>query len=415
MSLELTQIEQNMLAGEHGFAARKSMEILVALAKIYAADRMIPVSSVQVAGVSYDNLGDAGLEFIETMADGGGKARVLTTLNPAGIDIQDWQRLGVDEQFAKKQKQILTAFARMNVITTCTCTPYLAGNLPHYGEHIAWAESSAVCYANSVIGARTNREGGPSALASAITGVTPQYGLHLTHHRKPDLCVEVTDKPDHSSEQLATSWFGALGKIIGQELERKAAKHIPLIRGLPGASLEELKSFCASIATYGGVGLFHIEGITPEADLFEHPQDILRIEAGAVDQMAEAMRQITSTEVDFINLGCPHLSIKEIAYIAHRLEGHSVNREFWITTARTTKQISDMMGYTQIIEQSGVKFAADTCCIVAPIKGKYHALATDSAKACYYGYAKNAFDIYFNSLDDILNLAIQDANREQSA
>jgi len=170
--MQLNSEERAMLDGGYGRATRKAMQILSTLGDIYGAGRMAPVTSVQIAGVSYDNLGEAGLQFLTEMAEGGGRALVLTTLNPAGMDIENWQALGIDPEFAENQQRVIQAFERMGVITTCSCTPYLAGNLPHFREHIAWAESSAVCYANSVIGARTNREGGPSALAAALTGRT---------------------------------------------------------------------------------------------------------------------------------------------------------------------------------------------------------------------------------------------------
>jgi predicted aconitase len=163
--MRLTPEQNEMLDGSQGRATRKAMQILVALGEIYGAERMIPVSSVQIAGVSYDNLGEAGLQFLSEMADGGGKVRVQTTLNPAGMDIENWHSLGIQPDFAEQQGRVLEAYSRMGVTTTCTCTPYLTGNLPLFGEHIAWSESSAVCYANSVLGARSNREGGPSALA----------------------------------------------------------------------------------------------------------------------------------------------------------------------------------------------------------------------------------------------------------
>ncbi|MFB0523839.1 MAG: aconitase X, partial [Candidatus Bathyarchaeia archaeon] len=169
MKMKLTPEEQGMLSGKHGKAARKSMEILTTLGEIFDAEYMVYVYGVQIAGVSYANLGEAGLEFLSEIAEDG-KVRVLTTLNPAGMDRENWRALGIDEEFAENQNRVIDAFAKMGVITTCSCTPYLIGNAPHYGQHLAWAESSAVCYANSVIGARTNREGGPSALASAITG-----------------------------------------------------------------------------------------------------------------------------------------------------------------------------------------------------------------------------------------------------
>ncbi len=399
--MKLASEEQAMLAGEHGPATRKAMEILTTLGKIYGAERMIPVTSVQVSGVSYANLGEAGLEFLAELADGGGKCRVLTTLNPAGMDVENWQALGIDKAFAASQKRVIEAFARMGAITTCSCTPYLFGNSPHFGEHIAWAESSAVCYANSVIGARTNREGGPSALAAALTGRTPAYGYHLAENRQPAVTVMV------EGEIVENSDFGALGKAIGQRLEASGQRAVPYIQGLEQASVEQLKSFCASIATYGGAALFHMAGVTPEAAQVALPAETVSISPAEIEQAHQSMNDATPEEVDFVSLGCPHLSIKEIARIAELLAGQKVTKEFWITTARPTKQMADMMGYTEIIEASGAKFATDTCCVVAPIKGRFKALVTDSAKACYYAYAKNQFKTVLKPFDEVVLEALK--------
>ena len=180
----LTREQERILEGEYGEVMERSLRLLVKLGEIYGADRMIPVSSVQVAGVSYKSIGDPGLEFLEDLAAGGTRVRVLTTLNPAGMDLIDWRKLGVPLDFAAKQLKIIEAFRRMGAAMTITCTPYLAGNLPRFAEHIAWSESSAVSFANSVIGARTNREGGPSALAAAICGVTPN-SVSYTHLTLP--------------------------------------------------------------------------------------------------------------------------------------------------------------------------------------------------------------------------------------
>lgn len=415
--MELTQEQSRILEGKQGRATRKAMEILAALGEIYGAGRMLPVSSVQIAGVSYDNLGEAGLQFLNEMADGGGRVRVLTTLNPAGMDVENWQALGIEPDFAENQMRVLEAFRRMGVVTTCTCTPYLSGNLPHYGEHIAWAESSAVCYANSVIGARSNREGGPSALAAALTGVTPAYGMHLDENRRADVVVEVPPPPAcRQTEQEnppppvssgATAWFGALGKAIGERLQERGGRPVPYITGIESASLEELKSFCASIATYGGAALFHMQGVTPEAGMVDVPDKLIRVSAEQVSAASGSMSGATPGEVDFVSLGCPHLSIREIARIAELLDGRHVVKEFWITTARPVKQIADRMGYTSIIEASGAKFAVDTCCVVAPIKGRFKALATDSAKACYYAVGKNGFKTRILAFDEVVRAAVE--------
>ncbi len=409
----LTPAEQSLFNGDSGPAVRKAMEILVALGTIYGAERLIPVTSVQISGVSYDNLGDAGLEFLAEMAAGGGRARVLTTLNPAGMDIENWQSLGISPEFAERQQQVITAFTRMGVTPTCTCTPYLVGNLPHFGEHIAWAESSAVCFANSVIGARTNREGGPSALAASLTGLTPAYGYHLELNRRPSFTVRV------QTPLSTTHEFGALGIVVGRQIEKSGRKPVPYIQGVHSATLEQLKSFCASLATFGGAALFHMEGITPEAGLFSPPSEVITISRPDIELPIQSQisqspnpqspntHSPTAQLSPLYSLGCPHLSIQEIAALARLLEGRHLRREFWITTARTTKEIADRIGYTRLIEEAGALFAADTCCVVAPIGGRFSTLVTDSAKACYYASSKHHFATRLLSFEQVVEEALK--------
>ena len=395
--MKLNQEEKDMLEGKFGKATQKSMEILTTLGEIFEAEDLIEVYGVQIAGVSYANLGEAGLEYLTEMAEDG-KVKVLTTLNPAGMDRENWQILGIDKEFAINQNRAIDAFAKMGIITTCSCTPYLIGNAPHYGQHIAWAESSAVCYSNSVIGARTNREGGPSALAAALTGRTPNYGYHLEKNRHGQVLVSV-NAPVHGTDE-----FGVLGKIIGDKLV-ELGKKIPYITGIPSATIEELKSFCASVATYGGTALFHMEGITPEYNKYPKPSDVrFEINQNKLDS-ARAELIDDGIEIDFVSIGCPHASIHEIANLAKLLEGKEVKKEFWITTARPTKKIADEAGYTKIIEDAGAKFAADTCCVVAPIKGRFKGIMVDSAKACYYGRAKNKFKVKIGTIEQCVEEA----------
>jgi predicted aconitase len=394
--MHLTPEEHALLAGENGPAAQKAMQILATLGRIYGAERMIPVRSVQIAGVSYDNLGEAGLTWLAEMAAGGGRAQVFTTLNPAGMDVENYQQLGIPEDFAENQRRVLAVFEGMGVVTTCSCTPYLFGNLPRFGEHIAWSESSAVCYANSVLGARTNREGGPSALAAALTGRTPTYGYHLDVNRRPSLHVEVQAQLRENPD------FGALGKAIGDTLQSRGGDRVPYITGVEAASLENLKSFCASLATFGGAALFHMPGITPEADHFAPPPQTMTITQNDLDLAKASLNNAEPGEIDFLSLGCPHLTLAEIQHIAQALAGKQVTKEFWITTSRPVKGMADRMGYTAVIEGAGAKFATDTCCVVAPIKGRFKALATDSAKACYYASAKNGSKTRLLSFDEVI-------------
>jgi len=391
----LTEKEQRMLDGAEGYAVQKSMEILVALGDIYGAKSLIKVGSVQVAGVSYSNLGDAGLEFLNELAKDG-KVKVLTTLNPAGMDLENWRNLGISPEFAEKQNLVIDAFKKMGILVSCTCTPYLIGNLPLYGEHVAWSESSAVTFANSVIGAKTNKEGGPSALAAAFVGKTPCYGLHLDENRVPDVHVQV------KAELSKLSDWGALGYAIGKKAENK----IPYITGVKTADLDELKSFCASVVTYGAKPLFYIKGVTPASEQQTQPKETVSIERADIKNAYDNINDEV-TDIELVCVGCPHCSINEIAKVAELLKGKKVDEgtEFWVATSRAAKQLADKRGYTEVIEAAGAKFACDTCMAVAPLKGRFKSLATTSAKGCYYS-RQNGMKTKMGSIEECVEAAV---------
>ncbi len=391
--MRLTSEEKEMLSGRQGYAAKKSMEILVALGEIYGAQRLIPVTSVQVSGVSYKNLGDAGIEFLSELAQDG-KARVKTTLNPAGMDLVSWKTLGINDEFAEKQLEVIEVYRRLGIEITCTCTPYLAGNEPKLREHIAWSESSAVAYANSALGARTNREGGPSALAATLTGRTPLYGYHLDVNRHPTLTVDVSVKLRGMED------FSAMGYCVG----RIVKNGVPFFRGVGKTGLEELKALSAALASSGGVALFHLEGVTPESGEDYQPTEVVPFTATDLEETsAELDDQGTP---DFICIGCPHCSIDEIAIIAKLLKGRKVTRELWVCCSREVKRRSDVKGYSRVIEASGAKFACDTCMVVAPIESMgFKVVATNSAKACHYLRNMN-LQVRFWSLSKCVSAAV---------
>ena len=393
--MQLTKQEKKMLDGAEGYAVRKSMEILVALGEIYGAKSLIKVGSVQVAGVSYSNLGDAGLEFLNELAKDG-KIKVLTTLNPAGMDLENWRNLGISPEFAEKQNLVIDAFQRMGILVSCTCTPYLIGNLPLYGEHVAWSESSAVTFANSVIGAKTNKEGGPSALAAAFVGKTPCYGLHLDENRVPDIHVEM------KAELTKLSDWGALGYAIGKKAENK----ISYVTGIKSVDLDELKSFCASVVTYGAKPLFYMKGVTPGAELQVQPKETVTIEQADIKNAYDCINDQV-TDIELVCVGCPHCSVNEIAKVAEMLKGKKVaeGTEFWVATSRTTKQLADKRGYTQTIEDAGAKFACDTCMAVAPLRGRFKSLATTSAKGCFYS-RQNLMKTKMGSIEECVAAAV---------
>jgi hypothetical protein len=392
----LTKEEEEMFVGEKGEGIQKAMEIIVALGKIYNAEKLVRVNSVQVAGVSYKNLGDAGIEFLEEWARKGGRVSVRTTLNPAGMDLENWKRLGFKEEFAKKQLMVIDAFKKMGIAPVCSCTPYLIGNLPKFGEHIAWSESSAVAFSNSVIGARTNREGGPSALAAAISGRTACYGFHLNENRKADFVFNVTCEVNDFSD------FGALGNMIGKIVKNK----VPYILGIKDPNQDNLKVLGASMAASGAVALFHIDKITPEAKMKNMIND--SAERIAIDSLKEGYDSLNSdvNDIDFVSIGCPHASVDELKKIAELLKGKTIKAELWITTSKNVNERAK--NYVKIIEQSGGKVLNDTCLVVAPVEDfGFKNLATNSGKAAFYAPTHSKLNVRFGSLEQCINAAIK--------
>jgi predicted aconitase len=407
-----------MLAGDQGPGVQKAMEIVVALGKIYGAQDLVPVSSVQVSGVSYKNLGDAGLAFLRQWAAQGARARVPTTLNPAGMDLDGWHRQGIQEAFARKQKEVIAAYAAMDVTTTCSCTPYFLGHEPGFGEHLAWAESSAVSYANSVLGARTNREGGPSALAAAITGRTARYGLHLEANRMANCVVDVR------CAARSVADYGALGYTVGHRVRQG----IPLFRhlaeplltlkqdfglqvyqstGLPDAAVDRLKALGAAMAASGAVGLYHVEGITPEAirgDVVAPGAERLAIES--LDEAYAALNG-PAEAIDFVGIGCPHASLDEIRHITQAVHGRRLKATLWVTTAGHIKQLAAEQGWVQTIEAAGGQVVADTCVVVAPVgELGFQAIATNAGKAAFYSPGHSGLQVRFGPLEQCIKAAI---------
>jgi hypothetical protein len=365
-----------MLSGEDGPAVSKLMGLLVALGEVFEAERLVPVESAHISGVSYKNLGEAGLEWLEEQVELGAKARIRATLNPAGMDMELWREMGVPEEFAEGQERIIKAFRRMGVDPACTCTPYLAGHLPKFGSQIAWAESSAVCYANSVIGARTNRESGPTTLASAVTGYAALYGYRLNENRLPGAVVEI--KVDLRSVME----YSALGYLIGKELGTK----VPYIKGLDHPRLEAMKALGAACATSGGIALWHGEGVTPEAEaMVGYLEGLQRITLGK-DEIQETVALLTKPLRDpVVALGCPHASLREFEEIARLVVGRELEGRLWVFTSREIYSQALEAGYVRNIEAAGGRVFRDTCMVVAPlVEMGWREVATNSFKAAHY-------------------------------
>ncbi len=376
----LTKEEERIYEGEEGWTRKKAMEILVAIGDINNASELIPIKSAHVSGVSYKTIGEA-FEFINRLE---GTVEVKSTLNPIGMDIAKWAEIGISKEFANKQNEVLDAYKKLGITAECTCVPYLIGYEPEKGEHLAWAESSAVLYANSVLGARTNMEGAPSALAAALIGKTPSYGLHQAENRKSEIRVCV--KCD-----LADADYGALGFLIGDLVGDK----IPLIElssfsssaSLP--SNDELKYLSAAIGATGSVGMYHIKGITPEAGVeAEEMESKLSEEKIEIEKDDLEEFYIENNEPDVIAIGCPHCSSLELTRIYELLKaegkGRKVRKDFFIFTARAITQHTQMQQIIEKIENYGVKVICDTCFVVSPAFENYDCVLTNSGKMLRY-------------------------------
>jgi predicted aconitase len=383
----LTKEEERIYDGELGWASQICMKILVRLGELFNATKLIPISSAHVSGVSYKTLGDAPSEFLQALADGEARTRVKATLNPQSFDPECLaQRL--PKHIHERQLNILKQFDRMGFAPSLTCTPYYLEK-PQQGAHLAWAESSAVVYANSVLGAYTNREGGPSALAAAIIGKTPDYGIHKSENREPNVLINV-EQPLKSEIE-----YGALGILLGIMLEDK----IPLIQGLQKPSERDLKQLGAALAATGMTNMFYTENhIAPSKEA-----DRIEVEANAIKRTIEDLTT-SSKRPDLMFLGCPHCSQDEIREIARLVDGKKLKRqmECWVCTSRHIKQ--KVSEHVKRIERTGAHVLVDMCTIVSwtEILG-IKTIMTNSAKTAHYAPTLNKADTILAPLEKCLN------------
>jgi hypothetical protein len=364
--VQLGPDDKRILAGEEGETRQKMLELLVALGKVFGAEQLVPIRSAQVSGASYKTIGEYGLAWLASLD---ACAVVPAVLNPIGMPRGRWKKMGVNADFAQKQQAVVEAYERLGVRLDCTCTPYYLYET-RYGDHLAWSESSAVSYANSVIGARTNREGGPGALAAALIGKTPCYGLHLKKNRIPQLVIDVRT----GSQRWGIAEYGALGYHVG----KLVGNRIPYFKGIrPDA--DQLKALGAAMAATGAVALYHVERVTPEAT--EYGDKLSGLETVPVEP-TEIARLFTELPVDAVALGCPHCSPRELGEIARLLAGKQVTKPLYIFAAQGV--IDRHQDLVTAIERSGARVYADTCMVVSPVMERYRAIMVNSGKALAY-------------------------------
>lgn len=392
----LSKEQEKMLDGDHGTVIAKCMELVVKIGEVYGAECLVPVESTQIAGVSYLTVGDPIFSFFKMLMKDNVQVKVPSWLNPAGMDLKRWKEMGISTDFANKQLQILDNYKKLGIKPTLTCTPYLIGYQPRYESHLAWSESSAVIMANGYYGARTNREGGPSSLASALTGFTAKYGMHLRENRRPQLKIKVKiNMKDFVDFSILGYWFG-----------EKYKDKIPIFEGIKKLDLEYAKLLSSAMAASGSVPLFHVLDITPEAKNEQFEKDIETIEF-TLNEKKEVQQEFTSDKqkIDLVVLGCPHASKRELKMIVNSLEKKEIKNDIdlWIFTS---KKILDEIREKSIIskiERSGGEVFVDTCMVVCPvIKEKHSIIATNSAKAAFYlSKGENNTKVLLLSLSEI--------------
>ncbi len=406
--IELTAEEESMLTGELGEATALAMRILTRMAPLYGATSLLPITRAHIDGCIYE--GDAGLEFAERLARLGGKVRVPTSLNVISLDRERWRDLGQSPGYAGKARRLGQAYVDMGATPTFTCTPYQTRSRPSFGEQIAWAESNAVAFANSVIGARTNRYGDYLDISCALTGRVPAAGLHLDDHRLGQILLRLPSLPPGMAER--DDFYPVLGYLVGKLVDDEVA----VIEGLNANPTEDqLKTLAAATATSGSVALFHLVGVTPEAptttDAFGGRSPRKRIDIALAD-LRNARAELTTSstgEVDVVGFGSPHCSLGECRSLARLMSGRraSGNVEVFVTTSRAVRQLLAKSGDLEVLETFGAKVTADTCILVAPLVRKNaRVLMTNSAKYAHYAPGLIGAQSVYGSTEDCVASAV---------
>lgn len=406
--VHLTDEEQRILNGEHGEPQRLSLQVLVKLGEAYGAERMVEIRSAHLVGSSYQIAGEAGIAIYTQLVEQGARVKVRTTSDPGSIDFTRWRQFRTPAEYAERQILIAELLDRMGVIPTWTCTPYTIFNVPRFGEDLGWSESSAVVFANSVMGARTNRLAAYVDVCAALVGRVPRFGLHLTEHRRGEVLFELD--PDLSAS-FEDHHFPVLGYLVGQV----TGDRIPVIVGIREATFDQLKAFGAAAAASGSVALYHMVGITPEArtldEAFGGRPPVERIFVGK-REIARTLEQMSSGNggrVDVVGVGCPHASVDQMRRYASLLYGKRVHAgvELWVCTNTVVEEMARKMGYVETLERAGAKLMVGTCHNDCPLGAwGFRRLVTDSGKFAYYTPTTVGSECVFASTEACIAAAV---------
>jgi predicted aconitase len=409
MILQLTNEDQNLAQGTYGPAAQMAMLILVQMAEIQDAAKLIPITQAHVDATVY--VGDAGLEFAERLASLGAQVRVPTTLNVSGLDEHGWQEWAVPHEWAGKSQRQMVAYRSMGTIPTWTCAPYQTQHRPSFGEQIAWGESNAIAFANSVIGARTERYPDMLDICCALTGRVPAIGLHLSENRAGEVLMQLEDIPE--IVQNDDTFYTLLGFLMG----KIAGNRIPVVSGLVAKpSDDQLKATCATAASSGAVKMFHIVGVTPEAANIEEafhgrtPELLLNVTMEMLRQAYGDLSTVEGEELDMVVLGSPHFSLDEFKKLLPLIKGKRAHPDvqFLISTNRAVAHLLDKAGVLAQIKEFGGQINVDTCILTSPmLPDSVKILMTNAGKFAYYSPGLLGRQVSFGSLSDCVLSAVE--------
>ncbi|MDL2273136.1 aconitase X catalytic domain-containing protein [Oscillospiraceae bacterium OttesenSCG-928-G22] len=393
--MKLNTAEKEMLSGGGGEAKRLAMEILLTVGRALGAEEFVPVVSVQ-AMAHFGSLHIAGRDWLEKLASMGGKCCVPTTQDPASIPFPTWEEMGYDPEYAENQLRLRDAIIELGELPAWSCTPYNQGSVPRYRQNVAWAESSAVSYANSVVGARTNRTPAGLAVLAALTGRMPKFGFYLDENRRAEFKVVL-------ETELSDLDYNTLGILLGKTV----GNMVPALYGLPAsATNDNLKYLGASAASSGSVALYHAAGVTPEAihtDPFEGraPKEELLVTRALLDEVEAGLQTKHPGDVDLVVVGCPHYSPMEILKVAELMEGRRLKDgcEFWIFTTFEAESLVRRMGAVSKLEAAGVRMMPGTCLVISPLVGKHETLMTDSGKFASYLPSEHHIELKYGSIE----------------
>lgn len=397
MAVKLTREEEAMLRGDRGEAPKIAMDVLMRLATSFGAEEFVPVSSVQCMA-HYGSLHDAGLEWLEKLAAMGGKCCVPATQDPASVPLHSWEEMGFDKDYAEKQLRLAKAIHELGEVLTWSCTPYAVGQVPRFGQNIAWAESSAVSYANAVIGARTNRTPAGMAICAAITGRIPKERMYLDKNRVATIKINI------DAGELSELDYNTIGIMLG----KYAGTRVPAFTGIPAtATNDNLKYLGAAAAASGSVAMYHIIGVTPEAigrDPFagQKPAEEVTWTRRDIAAAEQALTTKNPGDVELAVVGCPHYSISEIMKLAKLVAGKKVRKgkEFWVYTPYETENLAKRMGLVQILNEAGITILASNCLVISPFPRTYKTLITDSGKFASYLPSEHHIELIYASMEN---------------